>query len=60
MTKITPELYEDNNELPDVFNNLINENIESKGNKYRLKRKLNNNKLKHKNSIFSMIQQKVN
>ena len=60
MTKITPELYEDNNELPDVFNNLINENIESKGNKYRLKRKLTNKEIKHKNSIFSMIQQKVN
>ena len=56
MTKITPELYEDNNELPDVFNNLINENIESSGNKYRLKRKLKPRNTPKANPIFNLIQ----
>lgn len=56
MTKITPELYEDNNELPDVFNNLINENVESHGNNYRLKRKLKPNNIPKPNNIFSMVQ----
>jgi hypothetical protein len=40
MTKITPELYEDNNEIPDVFSNLLEEHIvNTSKNKYRLKRK---------------------
>ena len=56
MTKITPELYEDNNELPDVFNNLINENVESSGNKYRLKRKLKPRNTPKTNPIFNLIQ----
>jgi hypothetical protein len=56
MTKITPELYEDNNELPDVFNNLINEHIESDGNKYRLKRKLKPRNTPKTNPIFNLLQ----
>ena len=42
MTKILPELYEENNELPTVYNNLLN-NTHKKSNKFRLKRKTNNN-----------------
>ena len=42
-TKITPEIYEDNNEIPDVFNNLLNNNInKTKKNSYRLQRKPSN------------------
>ena len=43
MTKITPEIYEDNNEIPDVFNNLLDNNInKTKNNSYRLQRKPSN------------------
>ena len=37
LTKILPELCEENNEIPDIFTNILNEN-EKKNNKYRLKR----------------------
>ena len=43
-----PELYEENNELPTVYNNLLN-NTNKKNNKFRLKRKTNNNS---KNEVF--------
>ncbi len=40
MTKITPEIYEDNNEIPDVFNNLLDNKVnKTKNNSYRLQRK---------------------
>jgi len=42
MTKILPELYEENNEVPNVYSNLLNTNNESKNKDYRLKRKSNN------------------
>ena len=42
MTKILPELYEENNEVPNVYSNLLNSNNESKNKDYRLKRKSNN------------------
>ena len=42
MTKILPELYEENNEVPNVYSNLLNNNNESKNKDYRLKRKSNN------------------
>jgi len=42
MTKILPELYEENNEIPMVYSNLLNKNIETKNKDYRLKRKTNN------------------
>ncbi len=38
LTKILPELYEENNEIPDIFNNLLNNKPESCSSKYRLKR----------------------
>ena len=53
MTKITPEIYEDNNELPDVFSNLLDDKIsneKTKANTYRLQRKQN---IKDKNSIVA-------
>ena len=37
LTKILPELCEENNEVPYIFTNILNEN-EKKNNKYRLKR----------------------
>jgi len=51
MTKILPELYEENNEIPNVFFNLLENNHEKKGSSdYRLKRK----KTSHsKNEILS-------
>ena len=42
MTKILPELYEENNEVPNVYSNLLNNSNESKNKDYRLKRKSNN------------------
>ena len=39
---ILPELYEENNEVPNVYSNLLNNNNESKNKDYRLKRKSNN------------------
>ena len=55
MTKITPEIYEDNNEIPDVFNNLLDNNVlknksKSSSSSYRLQRKFNS---KNKNSIVA-------
>jgi len=38
LTKILPEIYEENNEEPHIMNNLIN-NSEPKKNKYKLKSK---------------------
>lgn len=42
MTKILPELYEENNEIPMVYSNLLNKNIDNKNKDYRLKRKTTN------------------
>ena len=42
MTKILPELYEENNEIPMVYSNLLNKNTETKNKDYRLKRKTTN------------------
>ena len=41
MTKILPELYEENNEIPDINDNLLNKNICNKTNNFRLKREKN-------------------
>jgi hypothetical protein len=39
MTKIMPEIYEENNDMPDIYtNNLNKKNIHSKNTKFRLKR----------------------
>lgn len=56
MTKITPEIYEDNNEMPDVFSNLLNENKTNKSeNTYRLKRKASHfTKNNAANTIFNI------
>ena len=44
MTKITPELCEDNNEIPNVLDNLVSDNtMKSNKTNYRLKRKNPNN-----------------
>jgi len=43
MTKITPELYEDNNEMPNVLENLADNLNDSTKNTYRLKRKKTTN-----------------
>ena len=46
MTKVLPELYEENNEIPDINNNLLNKNVSQKTNNFRLKReKVKNNKI---------------
>ena len=37
MTKILPELYEENNEIPNVYNNLLDNKLSSVNN-FRLKR----------------------
>lgn len=52
MTKITPEIYEDNNEVPNVFNNLLDNRVSKNSTKssYRLQRKYNS---KNKNSIVA-------
>jgi hypothetical protein len=50
MSKILPELYEDNNELPDVNNNLLSKEVTN--NNYRLK---SNNLKREKKSIFSSV-----
>jgi len=42
MTKILPELYEENNEIPMVYSNLLNKNIDTTNKDYRLKRKATN------------------
>ena len=42
MTKILPELYEENNETPMVYSNLLNKTVDKKNNDYRLKRKTTN------------------
>tara|TARA_B110000467_G_C18254149_1_gene442291 strand:- start:119 stop:1129 length:1011 start_codon:yes stop_codon:yes gene_type:complete len=42
MTKILPELYEENNEIPMVYSNLLNKNIDNKNKDFRLKRKTTN------------------
>jgi hypothetical protein len=50
MSKVLPELYEDNNELPDVNNNLLSKGVSNTN--YRLK----SNQLKReKKSIFSSV-----
>ena len=58
MTKITPELYEDNNEMPNIFENLID--IKEKNNKknyFRLGRKKNeNSKTNIVNNNFNLLQ----
>lgn len=50
MSKILPELYEDNNELPDVNNNLLSKGVTNAN--YRLK---SNNLKREKKSIFSSV-----
>ena len=50
MTKILPELYEENNETPSVYSNLLSKNNNNSNIDYRLKR----NKVSHsKNEIMS-------
>ena len=50
MSKVLPELYEDNNELPNVNNNLLNTQLNNDSNtNYRLK---SNNLKREKKSIF--------
>ena len=39
MTKILPEIYEENNEEPDIMNNLINSGKKKTSNRYKLKSK---------------------
>ena len=39
MTKILPELYEENNETPNIYGNLLNKNKNKSNMEYRLKRK---------------------
>lgn len=48
MTKVLPELYEENNELPSIFSNLLNA-PQSNNKKYRLKRKV---KIENKKEVF--------
>ena len=50
MTKILPELYEENNELPKIYENLVDVNVNVKTTNYRLKR---NNVVNTKNNILS-------
>ena len=38
MTKILPELYEENNEIPNVYNNLLDSKKQTDVKKFRLKR----------------------
>lgn len=38
MTKILPELYEENNEIPNVYNNILDTKIKSDVTNFRLKR----------------------
>ena len=38
MTKILPELYEENNEIPNVYNNILDTKQKQNSNKFRLKR----------------------
>ena len=50
MTKILPELYEENNETPSVYSNLLSKSNNNNNIDYRLKR----NKVSHsKNEIMS-------
>jgi len=53
LTKIMPELYEENHELPNIFNNMLNNVISQP--KYRLQRKQKNNtKLSSLSNNFGM------
>ena len=54
MTKITPELYEDNNEIPNVLDNLVNNLNDNNKNVYRLKRKINSTKKQIVNNNFNL------
>ena len=38
MTKILPELYEENNEIPNVYNNILDTKSKNSVNNFRLKR----------------------
>jgi len=38
MTKVLPELYEENNEVPNVYNNILDNKVKNKVNNFRLKR----------------------
>ena len=38
MTKILPELYEENNEIPNVYNNILDSKKSSSSTNFRLKR----------------------
>ena len=37
LSKVLPEIYEENNEEPDITNNLIDKKYKQKSNKYKLK-----------------------
>jgi hypothetical protein len=55
LTKILPELYEENNELPNIFDDLLSNNTQ-KHPKYRLKRKhASNSKLSSLSNNFGLI-----
>ena len=56
MTKITPELYEDNNEMPNIFENLMDQKQEKTKNKnFRLSRKkYENTKTEIVNNNFNL------
>jgi len=38
MTKILPELYEENNEIPNVYNNILDKDVKKSASNFRLKR----------------------
>ena len=53
LTKILPELYEENNELPTIFNDLLSSNSLGKPSQYRLQRnRPGNSKIKSLNKNF--------
>jgi hypothetical protein len=56
LTKILPELYEENNEIPNIYNNLLTEKAKPKNNKkYRLKSsEKKNTKSKILNNSFNL------
>ena len=55
LTKILPELYEENNELPNIFDDLLSTNTRKRP-KYRLKRKhASNSKLSSLSNNFGLI-----
>ena len=49
MAKMLPEIYDENNEMPDILNNIINNKTSNIGSKYTLKSK---EKFKTKTTIL--------